>query len=307
MCGRFAPMGIVSSIGVVGEVGGERRVPFHAAMRYTVQLTPSNVLLFGTNRRQGSGNLPGRCDVARCSRRVDIVQSTLPCLALAAPEIFHPCRRANHTGQATQAKLSAGNTARPINITTTTDVDFSNPNSSTATLHPPTPPRHLPAALPLPAWLRSLLHPRVSLSHPPRAKRMSFSLSVSAPHPSTLSSHAGALANDLHRLYVRHLPDKLQKSDLQRNLYMLFATYGIILDIVALKTPKMRGQAHIVFRDVDSSTQAMRALDGFEFFGKKMVPRHPPTPCAAARMQRQSLIPRCADNRIRQRQVEHHQ
>ena len=54
---------------------------------------------------------------------------------------------------------------------------------------------------------------------------------------------------------------------------MLFATYGVILDIVALKTMKMRGQAHVVFRDVDSSTQAMRALQGFAFFGKDMV-RH---------------------------------
>ncbi|KZM23195.1 uncharacterized protein EKO05_0008208 [Ascochyta rabiei] len=71
-------------------------------------------------------------------------------------------------------------------------------------------------------------------------------------------------------LYVRNLNDKLPKQDLKRNLYMLFATYGVILDVVALKTMKMRGQAHVVFRDIDSSTQAMRALQGFTFFGKDM-------------------------------------
>ncbi|KAG9206109.1 U2 snRNP complex subunit msl1 [Epicoccum nigrum] len=71
-------------------------------------------------------------------------------------------------------------------------------------------------------------------------------------------------------LYIHNLNDKLPKEDLKRNLYMLFATYGVILDIVALKTMKMRGQAHIVFRDVDSSTQAMRALQGFAFFGRDM-------------------------------------
>jgi len=32
----------------------------------------------------------------------------------------------------------------------------------------------------------------------------------------------------------------------------------------------MRGQAHVVFRDIQSSTQAMRALQGFDFFGKDM-------------------------------------
>ncbi|KAF2832007.1 RNA-binding domain-containing protein [Ophiobolus disseminans] len=71
-------------------------------------------------------------------------------------------------------------------------------------------------------------------------------------------------------LYVRGLPDKLPKEDLKRNLYMLFATYGVLLDVVALKTMKMRGQAHIVFRDLDASTQAMRALHNTMFLGKYM-------------------------------------
>lgn len=33
----------------------------------------------------------------------------------------------------------------------------------------------------------------------------------------------------------------------------------------------MRGQAHVAFRDVQASRQAMRALQGFDFFGKEMV------------------------------------
>jgi len=32
----------------------------------------------------------------------------------------------------------------------------------------------------------------------------------------------------------------------------------------------MRGQAHVVFRDIQTATQAMRALQGFEFFGFEM-------------------------------------
>ena len=55
------------------------------------------------------------------------------------------------------------------------------------------------------------------------------------------------------------------------SLYTLFSTYGPVLDVVAMKTPKMRGQAHIVYRDIQASTQAMRALQGFDFFGKEMV------------------------------------
>jgi U2 small nuclear ribonucleoprotein B'' len=70
---------------------------------------------------------------------------------------------------------------------------------------------------------------------------------------------------------VTNLPDKLQKADLRLSLYYLFSTYGPVMDVVALKTMKMRGQAHIAFRDIQASTQAMRALQGFEFFGKEMV------------------------------------
>lgn len=54
------------------------------------------------------------------------------------------------------------------------------------------------------------------------------------------------------------------------NLYLLFSTYGTVLDVVALKTPKMRGQAHIVYNNIASATQAMRECDGVEFFGKPM-------------------------------------
>ncbi|MCJ1233351.1 U2 snRNP complex subunit msl1 [Varicellaria rhodocarpa] len=71
-------------------------------------------------------------------------------------------------------------------------------------------------------------------------------------------------------LYITNLPEKLPKQDLRLSLYTLFSTYGPVLDVVALKTSKMRGQAHIVFRDIQASTQAMRALQGFDFFGKDM-------------------------------------
>lgn len=73
-------------------------------------------------------------------------------------------------------------------------------------------------------------------------------------------------------LYVRGVPSaKIQKEDLRTALYLLFSTYGPVLDVVALKTHSMRGQAHIVYRDIQTATQAMRALDGFNFLGHEMV------------------------------------
>jgi RNA recognition motif-containing protein len=52
---------------------------------------------------------------------------------------------------------------------------------------------------------------------------------------------------------------------------MLFSTYGPVLDVVAMKTQKMRGQAHIAFRDTQAATQAMRSLEGFSFLGQELV------------------------------------
>ncbi|EEU48546.1 uncharacterized protein NECHADRAFT_90073 [Fusarium vanettenii 77-13-4] len=72
-------------------------------------------------------------------------------------------------------------------------------------------------------------------------------------------------------LYVTNLPSsKIQKADLRTALYMLFSTYGPVLDVVALKTMAMRGQAHIVFRDIQAATQAMRSLEGQTFLGREL-------------------------------------
>ena len=71
-------------------------------------------------------------------------------------------------------------------------------------------------------------------------------------------------------LYVNNLNDRISKTDLKLCLYTLFSTYGTVLDVVALKTAKMRGQAHIVFKDISSASAALKACNGLSFFGKEM-------------------------------------
>ncbi|ODQ68354.1 hypothetical protein NADFUDRAFT_81341 [Nadsonia fulvescens var. elongata DSM 6958] len=51
---------------------------------------------------------------------------------------------------------------------------------------------------------------------------------------------------------------------------MLLSPFGDIISIVALKTPEMRGQAHIAFADVTSATTALQTLQGTLFLGKAM-------------------------------------
>ncbi|KAJ1901058.1 hypothetical protein LPJ81_003823 [Coemansia sp. IMI 209127] len=71
-------------------------------------------------------------------------------------------------------------------------------------------------------------------------------------------------------LYVRNLNDKIQKDVLKRALYEACIGYGRILDVVALKTVKMRGQAFIVFDDISTATVALRQLNGRTVFGRAM-------------------------------------
>lgn len=59
--------------------------------------------------------------------------------------------------------------------------------------------------------------------------------------------------------------------ELKKSLYAIFSQFGDILDIVALKTLKMRGQAFVVFREIGSATNALRSMQGFPFYDKPMV------------------------------------
>lgn len=58
---------------------------------------------------------------------------------------------------------------------------------------------------------------------------------------------------------------------LKKALYAIFTQYGDIMDIVAHKSHKTRGQAFIVFKDIKCATNALRELQSFPFYDKPMV------------------------------------
>jgi len=59
--------------------------------------------------------------------------------------------------------------------------------------------------------------------------------------------------------------------ELKQSLYQLFSQYGEILEIHCRKSYKMRGQAFIIFKDLNSATTAKHSLNNGLFFGKEMV------------------------------------
>ncbi|KAK4762393.1 hypothetical protein SAY87_013956 [Trapa incisa] len=71
-------------------------------------------------------------------------------------------------------------------------------------------------------------------------------------------------------IYIKNLNEKIRKEELKRSLYCLFSQYGRILDVVALKTPKLRGQAWVAFSEVTSASNAVRQMQNFPFYDKPM-------------------------------------
>lgn len=72
-------------------------------------------------------------------------------------------------------------------------------------------------------------------------------------------------------LYVNNLNDKVNKEELRIQLYALFTTYGKVIDVIAAKGQKMKGQAFLVFSELAAATTAMRACEGMVFYDKPLV------------------------------------
>ena len=71
-------------------------------------------------------------------------------------------------------------------------------------------------------------------------------------------------------IYIKNLPEKLHKDALRQALYAAFCQFGPVMDVVAMKGHKLRGQAWVAFKDVTAATNALRDMQGFSFYEKPM-------------------------------------
>ncbi|XP_068634629.1 U2 small nuclear ribonucleoprotein B''-like [Aristolochia californica] len=93
-------------------------------------------------------------------------------------------------------------------------------------------------------------------------------------------------------IYVRNLNEKMKKEELKRSLYALFSQYGRILDVVALMTPKLRGQAWVVFSEVTAASAAVRQMQSFPFYDKPMRIQYAKTKSDCVAKADGSFVPR---------------
>ncbi|XP_057954860.1 U2 small nuclear ribonucleoprotein B''-like [Malania oleifera] len=93
-------------------------------------------------------------------------------------------------------------------------------------------------------------------------------------------------------IYIKNLNEKVKKEELKRSLYALFSQYGRILDVVALKTPKLRGQAWVVFSEVTAASGAVRQMQNFPFYDKPMRIQYAKTKSDCVAKADGSFVPR---------------
>ncbi|XP_054708865.1 U1 small nuclear ribonucleoprotein A-like [Uloborus diversus] len=71
-------------------------------------------------------------------------------------------------------------------------------------------------------------------------------------------------------IYINNLNEKIKIAELKKSLYAVFSQFGVILDIIASKSLKMRGQAFVAFKELSSASNAFRSMQGFPFYEKPM-------------------------------------
>lgn len=70
---------------------------------------------------------------------------------------------------------------------------------------------------------------------------------------------------------AKNLEERIKPDQLKEALHEIFSEYGNVIDIVAKKNLKAKGQAFIVFEDVEAAQKAIEEVQGFELFEKPMV------------------------------------
>lgn len=71
-----------------------------------------------------------------------------------------------------------------------------------------------------------------------------------------------------YTLYVHNLNDQVPLSKQKENLFVLFSTYGEVLDVNV--SQQLRGQAFVLFMSNAEAKQALRATQGEVVFGKSI-------------------------------------
>jgi|SRR5579859_5333172 RNA recognition motif-containing protein len=82
-------------------------------------------------------------------------------------------------------------------------------------------------------------------------------------------------------LYIRNLNESIKLPVLKQDLQTTFSQFGKVIDVIAHKNIRMRGQAFVVFEDPDAAKAAQHGVQGFKYHDKEMQVQFAKTPSDA--------------------------
>ncbi|KAK1279220.1 U1 small nuclear ribonucleoprotein A [Acorus gramineus] len=91
---------------------------------------------------------------------------------------------------------------------------------------------------------------------------------------------------------MTNLNEKIKLPELKKSLYAVFSQFGKIVEVLALKTLKDKGQAWVVFEDVSSASNALRQMQGFPFYEKPMKIQYAKTKSDVIAKADGTIVPR---------------
>lgn len=101
-----------------------------------------------------------------------------------------------------------------------------------------------------------------------------------------------------HTIYINNLNDKIKVDTLKRSLHAAFSQFGPIVDIVMRKSYRLRGQAFIIFRDIEGASKAIRTMQGFIFFDKPLRIQYAKTESDTITKQKGTFVQRPAKPKL---------
>ncbi|VVB03632.1 unnamed protein product [Arabis nemorensis] len=78
------------------------------------------------------------------------------------------------------------------------------------------------------------------------------------------------LSSPNQTIYINNLNEKVKLEELKKSLNLVFSKFGNILEVLAFKTLKHKGQAWVVFENAESASTAIAEMNGYLFYDKPM-------------------------------------
>ncbi|KAL0720126.1 hypothetical protein Bca4012_034725 [Brassica carinata] len=78
-----------------------------------------------------------------------------------------------------------------------------------------------------------------------------------------VANKAGSEVSQNQTIYINNLNEKVKLDKLKKSLNDVFSQFGKIVEVLAFKTLKHKGQAWVVFDNPDSASNAISKMNGF--------------------------------------------